>query len=98
MRGTAPTITFKIPLDASVIAKAKITIKHKRVLLEKYTKDCFIEDGKVSTTLTREESLLLPDNQYVQIQLEIETVTGQPLKTKVHSAYSSELLSSEVLR
>ena len=98
MRGTTPTITFKIPLEAAVIAKAKITIKHKRVSLEKHTKDCVIEDGKVSTTLTREETLLFPDNQYVQIQMEIETQAGQVCKTGIHSAYSTELLSSEVLR
>lgn len=90
MRGTTPVVTFKIPLKAEMITKAKMTFKHKKVLFEKHTKDCTIEDGKVSTALTREETLLFPDGQYIKIQLEIETPAGQYCKTKPHSVFSTE--------
>lgn len=99
MRGTTASVTFRISLTAAEIAKAKITIKQGAVvLLTKHTADLDIKDGSVSYTMTRAESLLLPDGGHVRVQLEIETTGGQALKTKARDVYSSELLNPEVLR
>ena len=93
MRGTTPTLTYKISLTA------KIAFKQGKVeLLTKHTSDLSIKDGEVSVTLTRAESLRFPDNSTVRVQLEIETTEGKALKTKAKDVYSSELLSPEVLR
>lgn len=98
MRGTTPTITFKIPLEKSMIAKAKITFKQgDTVLLTKCTSACGINDNSVQTTLTRDESVKFPDNQHIKVQLEIETPAGDVLKTKPFLVWSSELLDGGAL-
>lgn len=99
MRGTTPSVTFTIPLKKEMIAKAKITFKQdNEILLTKHTRSCTIEDGKISTSLTREETLLFPNSKHIKMQLEIETPAGQSHKTRVYTIYSSELLSEEALQ
>lgn len=98
MRGTTPKITFKIPLEKAMISKARISFKlGDKVLLAKCTSDCGIQNNEVSITLSREETLLFPDNTYIKTQLEIETPAGNVLKTPVYTVYSSELLDGEAL-
>lgn len=97
MRGLAPTVIFKIPLDKAMIAKVRISFKQGQNLIVKKHAACTIEDGRVSTTLTRAETVSFFDNSYVKLQLEGETTGGQPFKTGVHTAFVSELLNPEVL-
>ena len=99
MRGTTPQVIFKIPLEATMISRARITFKKDQaILLAKDTEDCTVENGAVSTMLTRAETVLFPDNAYIKVQLEIQTPAGQSLKTRVHTVYSSELLNPEALK
>ena len=95
MRGTTAKIKYNLrhPLTSDMIAKAKISFKHVgKVILTKHTADCTIKDNAVEARLTREDTLKFPDDQYIKVQLEVETTSGDVLKTKAQTVYSNELL------
>lgn len=93
MRGTTPKIKFRLPFDSYVVAKAKVSFKYAgKVLLLKHTADLDMQDDIVEVRLSREETLLFPDDQNIKVQLEIETADREALKTKVYTVHASELL------
>ena len=98
MRGQTPKIVYELPFDGELISKAKVVIKYgNEVLIRKSTKDCHIEDNVLSVSLSREESVKLPDRQRVYVQLEIETPAGDHLVTEPEERYSGWLLDEEEL-
>lgn len=95
MRGTTPRVKYKLPqpLTSEMVTKAKVTFKYAgKVLLIKNTADLTIKDNAVEVRLSRADTVKFPDDQYIKVQLEIETASGDVWKTKAQPIYSTELL------
>lgn len=98
MRGTTPKLIYDLPFDASMVAKAKVVIKQgETLLLRKNTADCTLSGSTLSLQLTREDTVKLPDDQYVSVQLEVETPGGDSLVTVPTDVYTGRLLDEEAL-
>lgn len=84
-RGTTPTITFTLPVDASTLQAADITISnpggaHISKSLEELTKI----GSKLSIRLTQEETLRLRENSVVKIQCAIRLGSGVCIRSQIH--------------
>lgn len=100
MRGTDPCIYYEMPFGQSVVAKAMLTVHHNgRQLLRKDTADMYWEENsRLCISLSREETLLLPDDARVQLQLQIETTDGDSLVAAPNWVYTGILLDGEALQ
>ena len=98
IRGTTPTHTFTIPLDASLIAKCKIIYAQDGVkVFCKETEDCVIENQLITTRLTQEESFSLDCKKCVEIQVRLLTTAGEALSSLPIKVGIDECLDDEVL-
>lgn len=73
-RGTTPTLEFSIPYAASDIKNGYVTFaQHHRPVFEVGRDGMEIQDGKITVTLTQQQTLqLVPDDLMVQIRLLLE--------------------------
>lgn len=97
-KGTTPTHTFNIPLEASSIKTVKITyVQRDKEVLVKRTEDCTIEDGKIKTKLTQEDTFKFEHNTIVTIQLRVLTTDGDALASDLIMTSAGKCLDDEVL-
>ena len=83
VRGTTPTHTFTLPVDASQVACARFVYKQEgEVKIKKEGADVKLEGFKASTTLTQADTLKLKAGPMVSINLRGKTVGGQALATE----------------
>lgn len=93
IRGTTPTHYFSPPCDTKDIVKVNVIYSQDDVvLIKKKTADCSVEDSKVSTKLTREETLLFDHNKVAQVQAIIQLVNGDVLESFVENIGVYKLL------
>lgn len=98
MRGTTPTHTFTLPLDASLIKAVKIIYAQEdKPIFCKRTADCVINGVTVEVTLTQEETFKFDCKKLVEIQLRALTVDGKALKSEPIIVTVSKCLDDEVL-
>lgn len=97
IRGTTPTLTFNLPFDTSMIKAAFITIKSRGVEVEKSGSDCVFSGTTISTKLTQEETLSLPQSQLANIQLRVLTVNEEALATNIYTIKVEEILKEGVI-
>lgn len=75
IRGTTPTLEFKLPFPSSIIKSAEIVIayvdNYKEVLIEKSLADCALGEMSISTELTQEETLAFPSPITAEVQLRV---------------------------
>lgn len=98
IRGTTPTFTFNLPFDVSNVKAAYITIRSKRVEIEKGLEDCTLDGTTITTTLTQEESLMLPRSKQAQIQLRVLTQNGTALATSIFTVQVEDVLKEDVIK
>lgn len=85
-------------VDASVIAKVNVIYgQDDKQLFRKKTADCYVDGKTISTKLTREETLLFDHEKPAQIQVLIETPTGDVLETTVKEVGVDKLLDDGVI-
>lgn len=98
MRGQTPELVYELPFGTEMVTKAKIVIKYgDTVLIRKATAECELADNSISVKLTRAETVKLPENDRVSIQLEIETPAGDAMVTDPEVIYTGQLLDEEAL-
>lgn len=98
MKGTTPTIAYKIPIDLGDIKNFSVTFRiDGEIVLKKEKVDCVIEDNKIFVQLSQEETLLLPRNKIVETQVKLLFMDGNVLKTKPKNLYSGDILDEEVI-
>lgn len=73
IRGTTPTLTFKLPFDCKVIDILNISFAQcNTVVLEKDLYDCNIKDNEISVTLTEDDTLKFNcDETYAEVQIRV---------------------------
>ena len=101
IRGTTPTIIYKLPFETSIIKSAEIVLKYidnnKKVIIEKTLEDCELGETSISTRLTQEETLGLPAPSKVSVQLRILTTGDVALATEVKTVFVRKLLKGDVI-
>ena len=97
IRGTTPTFVFNLPFDTSLVKSAYITIKSRGTVLEKTIADCGMDGTVITTTLTQEESLQLPESQIAGVQLRVLTTNDEALASDVFTIKVGELLKDGVI-
>lgn len=98
IRGTAPIHTFTLPVDASQVAKLRVNYAQQgQLLLVKTEQDGTLDGFKLRVKLTQEDTLTFRCNVDVEIQLDVLTVAGDPLRSKIQRVSVDRCLNSEVL-
>lgn len=98
-RGSTPTHYFDVAIDTSNIKEVKITYSQSdKIILEKYKKDCTIEEGRITTTLTQEETFLFKHDKLVLIQIRVLTSDGKCIPSNIMVKDVGECLDTEVLK
>lgn len=96
--GTTPTLTLS--LDASIAnctaAEFCLVCENVRILRDLQEMQISEDGTEVSVRLTQAETLSLPDNRMVKMQLRV-VVDGAVLATDVLAVPTKELLHREVL-
>lgn len=97
-KGGTPTHTFNLGIDTSLIKEVKITYSQDgKVILTKKSSDCQIEEGKVVTKLSQEDTFLFDGSKFVNIQLRVLTLEGDVLPSEIFTRSVAECLDDEVL-
>lgn len=93
IRGTTPQLDFSLPFDVSNIKRAWVTFSqcnHECFTLEN---EALTMDGShISAKLTQEQTLLLSQNNSVEIQLRILTNNGDALASNIMKADVGRIL------
>lgn len=101
IRGTTPTLLFKLPFSADLIKSAEITIQYiddlKKVLILKTLEDCKLGETSISTMLIQEETIKFPAPSKVLIQLRVVTTDDVILATEPQSVTVKQLLAEDVI-
>lgn len=98
IRGTTPTICFKLPFDNEQIAECWLTISQRgQEVLTKEKGDITYDGEKYSVKLTQEDTLMLDDDQYAEIQLRIRTASGDAIASRVKQIAVEEILKDGVI-
>lgn len=98
IRGTTPTICFKLPFDDGQIAELWLTISQRgQEVLTKEKPDMTYDGEKYSIKLTQEDTLKLDDDQYAEIQLRIRTASGDAIASRVKRIAVEEILKDGVI-
>lgn len=97
-RGTAPTHTFTLPLDANAIKTVQVAYAQAgRVVLTKQTPDIIMDGNSLSYKLTQQETLLFDASERVEIQVRLLTAGGDALASGIISIGVERILNDEVL-
>ena len=98
VKGTTPIHTFRVSVDTSDIKTVKITYVQKdKEVLVKRTEDCTIEDGKIVTRLTQEDTFKFEHNTIVTIQIRVVTTGGDAWTSDLIMVSVGKCLDNEVL-
>ena len=96
-KGTAPTHTFALPFSADNIDKLRVNYaQNGEIVVIKTEEDADLHDNIVQVKLTQEETLKFSAVN-VEIQLDVLTKSGDPLRSDIYNIYPSRVLNEEVL-
>lgn len=97
-RGTTPTHTFKLPVDAAQVNNIRALYGQQGQCLFKLEYDRFTFEGnKVRVELTQEETLKFENGGAAEVQLRVLTTDKQSLVSEVHISAVRRLMEDEVL-
>lgn len=97
-RGTTPTHTFQLPVDAATLEEVKIIYAQSgKEVLTKYKEDCSANGTAVSVTLTQEETLKFSACSPCQIQVRALTADGEAMASDIIEIKVYPILDSGVL-
>ena len=72
IRGTTPTLTFKLPFDCATIDILNISFaQYNTVVLEKELYDCDVNGNEISVTLTEDDTLKFNGGEHAEIQIRV---------------------------
>lgn len=98
IRGSTPTHTFTLPIDAAQIDKLRITYaQNGKVLVTKTDADATMEGSVVQVKLTQEDTLAFKCNRDVEVQVEVLTPAGDKLPSNIIRVPVGRCLNDEVL-
>lgn len=98
IRGTTPTLTFKLPFQTSRVDDVYITFNQANItVLEKTKNDTDLHDDIVELKLTQADTLSLNRRPNVEIQLRVLTTDGEALASQIIVQSVSRILKDGVI-
>lgn len=98
IRGTTPTLEFKIPFDTSLLAEAWVTLSQNGVvILNKELEDCSCGENTLSVKLTQEETLKLDCERKTEIQIRARTTADEALASNIITVNTGRILKDGVI-
>ena len=101
IKGTTPTLQFKLPISTDVIKSAEIILRYvdnlKSVTIERTMEECEVGTNTISAVLTQEETLALPAPSIAEVQLRVLTNDDVALATLPIKVSIKELLKESVI-
>jgi len=85
VRGTTPTITFRLPFHTDQISDVEIYFAQKSFLFQKDYEDCSFEENRLSVTLSQEETLMFNEGLSLRLQLRFVFTNGAIGATRIVS-------------
>ena len=84
VRGTTPTLEFKIPFETNAIQNVYITFNQSNQnILEKTENDCIMEGKTITCKLSQTDTLLFDERLNIDIQIRIKTITDEALASNI---------------
>lgn len=83
VRGTTPTITFRLPFQTDQIRDVEIYFAQKNFLFQKDTEDCSFEENRITVTLSQEETMQLNEGLSLRLQARIVFTNGAIGATRI---------------
>lgn len=83
VRGTTPTITFRLPFQTDQISDVEIYFAQKSFLFQKDYEDCSFEENRLSVTLSQEETLMLDAGLSLRLQIRVVFTNGAIGATRI---------------
>lgn len=97
-RGTTPTHTFTLPIEAKNVSDALIVyFQGDKKILRKTASECHMEGNTISVDLTQEETLRFRCDK-AQIQVKVLTTDGKALVSNIITTEVLKSLADEVLK
>lgn len=98
IRKTTPTHIWTLSIPVEMILKIEAYYSQNgNLILKKKTDDFTLADGTASVTLTSEDTLLFDSSCLVDIQLMVETISGEICGTKPIQKRCYECLCDEAI-
>ena len=100
MRGTNPCVYYRMPFCPEMVAKASLSVHLEGNLLLRMTlpEMYWQENNMLCLPFSRQQTLLLPNDRQVQLQLQIETTNGDSMVAAPQWLYTGILLDEEALQ
>lgn len=77
-RGTTPTFTFNLPIDANTITAASVMFRQAgSVNIEKTLADCTVDGKTLTVSLTEEETLTLRASTPNALEIQLRVGVGE---------------------
>ncbi|MBR2706429.1 MAG: hypothetical protein IKE74_04225 [Mogibacterium sp.] len=83
VRGTTPTITFRLPFQTDQISNCEIYFAQKTLLFQKNYDDCSFEENKLMVRLSQEETLMLDEGLTLRLQIRFVFANGSVGGTRI---------------
>lgn len=98
MRGTTPTLKFKLPVDAEWLDVLYITFQEEgKTIFEKKLEDCEKHGEYVHLRLTQEDTLKFSNDVVVDIQLRGRTKSNDAIACRVIHTCAERILKEGVI-
>ena len=97
-RFTTPHFIFTLPFETSLIKSLKVYFQQNdKLILEKETEHCEMEECDIKLRLTQEETALFDSEKHAKVQLHVLTVDGEAMTSAIYRTDVGECLGSEVI-
>lgn len=92
-RGTTPTITFSLPFNVNTVRNVEVYFaQNDELVLEKSMDECVLSGTTLAVTLSQADTLLLDDEEKLQIQVRFVFTDGSVDATEIIKGKVKEIL------
>lgn len=100
IRGTTPTLCFRMPFDTDILQNAYVSFANEEdgnVIVEKTLEECEVDGNTLTLTLTQEDTLKLRGGCRVYIQIRAKTKTGEAIASRIIDRRVEKILKDGVI-
>lgn len=98
IRGTTPTLEFKLPFDTGQLSCAWVTISTDgAVVIDKPLHECGCAGNVLTLKLTQEDTLKLQCDSIAEIQIRAKTLGGEAIASKIIRVGVERILKDGVI-
>ena len=99
IRGTTPTLSFKLPFQVSELAEYWITIsqRYENLIINKTSADCTASGDTITVTLSQNDTLKLIGDKPVYLQIRALTTDDEAIASKMWTCPVEDILKEGVI-